>query len=116
MAKAHPVTSACIDVPLKSAVAHLFVRPEFESWDPWWRALYEYLLGLMPRDLDWQPKPLSTILIARPALDERIRWELRAFLRTAPAAEVATRPTLRRAVELSDEKVERLSVVYFSEP
>ena len=104
-----------IDVPLRSTCAYLFVDTEQVRWDPWWGSLYEYLLSLATKSLEWQREPVQNVHVARPELTDEQRGDVVRFLRTAPAQQVAEHRTLRRAVELTPERERRLELMYFSE-
>lgn len=108
------IRQARIDVPLSRTHAYLFVSPVEEKWHPWWGSLFEYLRALAPPEPDWRYEPVQDVYVARPYLTDEQRTELAAFLRTAPAGEIAEHRTLRRAVKLTVEQVKKLDVMYFS--
>lgn len=104
-----------IDVPLRSTCAYFFVDPDQGRWDPWWTALYKYLLRLAPDHLDWRYESAQNVYVARPQLTSEQRTDLARFLRSAPAREIEEHRTLRRAVGLTSEQQSRLELMYFSE-
>ena len=101
-------------MPLVTATAYLFVTPDQAKWDPWWLELYQYLSGLASADLEWKFEPVQEKYFARPALADRQRKEIMAFLRTAPEEQVEQRRTLKRAIALSPEQQARLDLMFFS--
>lgn len=112
------VRTVRIDVPLRTTMcAYLYFDSDTRNrWHPWWGALYDYVLGLAPSEMAWRHEPIQNVDLARPQLSDEQRADLLRFLRTAPDDEVREHRTLRRAVDLSDEQVPRLDVMFFSAP
>ncbi len=108
------VRSVRIDVPLKNSVVYFFVDLEQSKWDPWWAALYEHLLRLMPVTLEWSYDSVQDVFVARPELTDEQRVALVRFLRTAPVRQIDEHRTLRRAVELDVGDERKVEVTYFS--
>ena len=111
-----PVRQIRIDVPLRTTVAFLFVDRVHPGWSPWWSSLFEYLLELAPADPEWKHEPVQDTYSARPKLTDEQRAAVISFLRTAPPSEIEGHRTLRRATELSSDKIPRVELVYFREP
>lgn len=111
------VRTVRIDVPLRRMSAYLYFDGDTRNrWHPWWGALYDYVLGLAPSDMAWRHEPVQDVDLARPGLTDEQKADLLRFLRTAPPEEVEGHRTLRRVVNLSDDQVPRLDVMYFSAP
>jgi len=104
-----------LDLPMKTTWMYFFVRRSLEDSDPWWAAFYEFLVESAPKPLEWQYEPGQGIYLARPELTNEQRADIIAFARTAPAQQIAEVPSLRRAVNLPPDKVERLKIAYFAD-
>lgn len=109
-----PITSARIDVPLRSTHAYLFVGPEERARGSWWDQLYEHLQELPEQPLEWKFEPVHEIFVSIATLSEASRQQLHQLLRTAPPGDVANHKTLRHATALGAEAVARLRLVFFS--
>lgn len=104
---------ARIGIPTATSHAYLFVDPENRTWDPWWRQLLDYLLALAEGVTAWSNDEERHIAIGDVALTGEQKVALWSFLRTAPEGEAAGHKTLRRAMGISVDAVDRITLMLF---
>src|ERR1700753_3566398 len=95
-----------IDIPLRTGHAFLFVNPKHPGWDPWWRVLYDFLLGFACTALEWTFEPSQEKSFARPPRAPAEKVGIIESLRAAPDTEIDTHKTLARAVKLMPDEAQ----------